>query len=96
MGVLEMLFYLAMASIAADAAVKLIRGHPAKAKEVKALRDRVEELDYKLGDTMTELMDTRAMLDDEMTLRSELAERVDFAERLLASGRPPGPSEPER
>lgn len=88
MGIFTMVFYLALAGIIAEAAVKLVRGHPAKEKEIKRLRERVEEMEQKLGDTMTELMDTRAMLDDEMTMRSELAERVDFAERLLASGQP--------
>jgi hypothetical protein len=90
LGVFEMVFYLAMAGIASETVIKLIRGHPAKAKEIKGLRDRVDEMEHKLGDTMTELMDARAMLDDEMTMRSELAERLDFAERLLASGQPPG------
>jgi len=89
MGVFEMVFYLAIAGIIGETAVKLIRGHPAKAKEVKSLRDRVDEMEHKLGDTMTELMDTRSMLDDEMTMRSELAERLDFTERLLASGQSP-------
>lgn len=96
MGILQLVFYLAMASIIAEAVVKLVRGHPAKEKEIRRLRERVEEMEHKLGDTMTELMDTRAMLDDEMTMRSELAERVDFAERLLASGPAPArsPNEP--
>ncbi|MCL4865554.1 MAG: hypothetical protein KJZ47_06645 [Gemmatimonadales bacterium] len=95
MGVFEMVFYLAIAGIIGETAVKLVRGHPAKEKEIKRLRERVEEMDQKLSDTMTELVDTRAMLDDEMTMRSELAERVDFAERLLASGPPPGGAAPE-
>lgn len=87
MGVFEMVFYLAIAGIIGETAVKLVRGHPAKEKEIKALRSRVDEMEHKLGDTMTELMDTRAMLDDEMTMRSELAERLDFTERLLATGK---------
>ncbi len=95
MGIITMIFYLAMAGIIAEAAVKLVRGHPAKEKDIKRLRERVEEMEQKLGDTMTELVDTRVMLDDEMTMRSELAERLDFAERLLASGQPPDRSRNE-
>lgn len=90
-----MLFYLAMASIVAEGAVKLIRGHPAKAKEIKVLRERVDELEQKVGDTMTELMDTRGRLEFEMTARAELAERLDFTERVLARGsHPEDPSAP--
>lgn len=93
MGVFELVFYLAMAGIVTEAVVKLVRGHPAKWKDVKTLAGRVEELEQKLGDTMSELADARAQLDDEMSLRAELAERLDFTERMLARGRdatPPG------
>lgn len=86
MGLFEMIFYLMMAGIASEMVVKLVRGHPAKWKDVKTLTGRVEELEQKLGDTMTELVETRAMLDDEMTMRHELAERLDFTERMLAKG----------
>ncbi|MGE0553106.1 MAG: hypothetical protein AB7R55_06730 [Gemmatimonadales bacterium] len=95
MGLFEMVFYLAMAGIVADVAVKLIRGHPAKQKEIKQLRDRVEEMDAKLTATMNELAETREMLDDEITLRAELAERLDFTERLLTRGTPPAPDPQE-
>ncbi len=91
MTVFQMVFYLMMAGIVSEALVKLVRGHPAKWKDVKALTSRVDELEQKLGDTMTELVETRGMLDDEMTMRSELAERLDFTERLLAGGAPPRP-----
>ncbi len=93
MGVFELVFYLAMAGIVTEAVVKLVRGHPAKWKDVKTLAGRVEELEQKLGDTMSELADARAQLDDEMSLRAELSERLDFTERMLARGRdapPPG------
>lgn len=86
MGVFEMVFGLVMAGMVLDTLVKLVRGHPAKDKEIKALRARVEELDHKLGDTMTELAETRTQLDDEMTMRAELEERLDFTERMLARG----------
>jgi len=92
MGVFEMVFYVAIVGIVAEALVKLVRGHPAKWKDVKALVGRVDELEQRLGDTMTELVETRAMLDDEMTMRSELAERLDFTERLLAGGQAPRPA----
>jgi hypothetical protein len=92
MELFQMIFYIAMAGIASELVVKLVRGHPAKWKDVKALLGRVDELEQRLGDTMTELVETRALLDDEMTLRVELAERLDFTERLLASGS--GPREP--
>ncbi|MEZ4585479.1 MAG: hypothetical protein R2909_03650 [Gemmatimonadales bacterium] len=89
MGIFEMIFYLARAGILADVAVKLIRGHPAKEKELKQLRERVEEMDAKLTATMNELADAREMLDDETAVRAELAERLDFTERLLTRGTPP-------
>ncbi len=89
MGLFEMIFYIAMAGIASELVIKLVRGHPAKWKDVKALMGRVDELEQRLGDTMTELVETRALLDDEMTLRVELAERLDFTERLLASSSRP-------
>lgn len=95
MGLFELIFYLTMAGIVSETVVKLVRGHPAKWKDVKALMGRVEELEQRLGDTMTELVETRAQLDDEMTMRTELAERLDFTERMLAKGptvvEPPSP-----
>lgn len=87
MGILTMVFYLALAGIVADAAVTLIRGHPAKKREVKALTDRVADLEQRMGDCLAELEDTRAALADEAAVRAELEERLDFAERLLASGK---------
>lgn len=87
MGLFTMIFLIAMASIVADAAVKLVRGHPAKEKEIKTLKARVDTLEHHIGECLATLEDARAALADEANARAELEERLDFTERLLASGR---------
>lgn len=87
MGLFTMIFLVAMASIVADAAVKLVRGHPAKEKEIKTLRTRVDTLEHHIGECLASLDDARAALAEEANARLELEERLDFTERLLASGR---------
>lgn len=87
MGLFTMIFFIAMASIVADAAVKLVRGHPAKEKEIKALKARIDTLEHHIGESLAALDETRAALAHESALRAELEERLDFTERVLASGR---------
>jgi len=95
MGLFTMIFYLALAGIVAETAVKLIRGHPAKKNDMKALQTRVDELEQRMGDCLVELDDTRTALAEEVSWRTELEERLDFTERMLASGREARPSGPE-
>ncbi len=87
MGVITMIFFIAMAGIVADAAVKLVRGHPAKEKEMQTLKARVDTLEHHIGECLASLEDARAALAEEANSRAELEERLDFAERVLASGR---------
>ncbi len=87
MGLFTMIFFIAMAGIVADAAVKLVRGHPAKENEIKTLRARVDNLEHHIGECLASLEDARAVLAEEANTRAALEERVDFTERMLASGR---------
>lgn len=91
MGLFTMIFYVALAGIVAEAVVKLVRGYPAKEKEIKTLKERVDTLEHHIGECLASLEDTRAALADEAGLRAELEERLDFTERILAAGREPDP-----
>lgn len=88
MGLFELIFAVTVTGIVADAVVKLARGHPAKEKEIKELRSRVDELEQRMGDCVAALEESRAVLADELAVRAELEERLDFAERLLTASRP--------
>ncbi|HUG28308.1 MAG TPA: hypothetical protein VMK53_08440, partial [Gemmatimonadales bacterium] len=62
-------------------------GHPAKEKEINTLKARVDTLEHHIGECLASLEDARAALAEETNARAELEERLDFAERMLASGR---------
>lgn len=89
MGLFTMIFFIALAGIVAEAAVKLVRGHPAKEKEITTLKTRVDTLEHHIGESLAALDETRALLADEVARRVELEERLDFTERVLASGSKP-------
>lgn len=82
-----MIMYVALAGILTDGLVKLIRGHPAQEKEIRKLRERLDDLEHHIGGCVAALEETRAALEDEVALRTGLEERLDFAERLLVTGR---------
>lgn len=87
MSILTMIFLVALASIVADAAVKLVRGHPAREREITTLKARVDTLEHHIGESLAALEETRHLLADEVARRVELEERLDFTERVLTSGR---------
>lgn len=89
MSLFELIFAVTITGIIADAVVKLVRGHPAKEKEIKQLRARVDKLEQRMGDCVAAIEESRVVLADELAVRAELEERLDFAERLLASPRRP-------
>jgi hypothetical protein len=82
-GVLTLLFVLCLAGIAADTIVKVAKsrgGGP-------ALRAKVDDLEQLVGDQSAALADAQAIITAQSDQIQELAERVDFAERLLSQSR---------
>jgi chromosome segregation ATPase len=87
MSLFTMIFIVVMAGLVGETLVKLVRGHPAKEKEIRGLREKLAALEHHVGECLAELEDTRASLAREAAARAELEERLDFTERVLASGR---------
>jgi len=98
-GVVEGLFFIALAAIIGETAVKLVRAR-AGGKVGTRLKDDLAHLARQLEEHSASLADAHVGLANHDAQVQELQERVDFAERVLAQtrdkpglrpGSPPGP-----